>query len=610
MLPVEYRKMLYEASKLALQRCHFPEEYYTTKMVVILKKGDPLLIKNRRYLNVGRMSQQYLMKIVSASLLSYVEKVGFICEGQFGFRSKRGTDLAVATTLYKIATINAKSAITLTALDLSSAFFCVTYKNLESLFRKIIHEDSLQFFLNLLKQRKSVLHHKGKKTEPFDTPLCGTAQGEPTSPIFFIMIMSACLRYALDQRSNNPSEGVSGGMFADDMMLLAWSHNMADLLSRTSKIVGKTAEYAVNCGFKINNSKSEIVVFGNNQLRKQFPKYYDSPVGPIKRKSEVNMLGIRFDENLSFKPQTKHILQRLDWHCVNIHRLKNLGIKKHILRVLFSVAFGTFNSGIGIISPQADSFYDEAQRKINFTIRKILNIKLGENNKHMAQNVMLRLTDVFPFHLQHKRMGLLTLNRVVKNKAPAALFEAINNHLEIPAGWPSATDDCKTIWEINDVGPKIKIQTDQTMMANPSMLKKVFPMNMSNWFNDLPSYIRVKLGTEEFDKLVINHIKLQCFHPIKKDPLKCNFCKDDIEHNLDMEELVKKIRLNYNHKNHSDLENQLIEDFSLLSNLLSMWIIKILLEQDVIIDNQNWSEEESFETNSDNSSIFLYSECQ
>ena len=77
-----------------------------------------------------------------------------------------------------------------------------------------------------------------------------------------------------------------------------------------------------------------------------------------------------------------------------------------------------------------------------------------------------------------------------------------------------------------------------------------------------------------------------------------------------MHELVKKIRFNYNHKNHVDLENQLAEDLSNLSNLLTVWIIKILLNQDVIINNQNWSEEESFETDSDktNSSIYLFSD--
>ena len=125
------------------------------------------------------------------------------------------------------------------------------------------------------------------------------------------MIMSACLRYAIDASKNCPAEGESGQMFADDMQLLCWSHNMADLLSRTSKVVKKTAEYAINCGFRINNTKSEIVVFGNYQLRKDFPKIYNSPVGPIKKGKDVNLLGIRFDENLSFKPQTEHILKSL-----------------------------------------------------------------------------------------------------------------------------------------------------------------------------------------------------------------------------------------------------------------------------------------------------------
>ena len=276
------------------------------------------------------------------------------------------------------------------------------------------------------------------------------------------------------------------------------------------------------------------------------------------------------------------------------------------------MAFGTFNAGIGIMPQQPESFYDEAQRKINSTIRKILDIRLGPDKKHLAQNILLRMTDVFPFHLQHQRMGLLTLNRIIKNKTPKILFNAINEHLDKPDGWPQAADERKTAWLLNGDGPKIKIQTEQTMASNPIMLRKVFPMNMHKWFNELPAHIRLALGTNEFDKLVISHLKGKCFHPIKKKQDDCKFCRNEIIHNLNQEDLIKKIKLNYNTltKSPREIDSQITEDLSNLSNLVSLWFIKMFLNNDVVVDGQNWSEEESMETDSNDSSIFMFSECR
>ena len=137
-------------------------------------------------------------------------------------------------------------------------------------------------------------------------------------------------------------------------------------------------------------------------------------------------------------------------------------------------------------------------------------------------------------------------------------------------------------------------------------------MNMNTWFNALPADIRIHLGTKKFDKLVIDHLKNKCFHPIKKNQDDCKFCRHETMHNLNQEDLIKRIKLNYTSPTTSqrDQEKLINEDLSSLSELVSLWFIKIFLNEDVVIEGQNWSEEESFETNSDSSSIFIFSECQ
>ena len=84
----------------------------------------------------------------------------------------------------------------------------------------------------------------------------------------------------------------------------------------------------------------------------------------------------------------------------------------------------------------------------------------------------------------------------------------------------------------------------------------------------------------------------------------------DVSFNLNQDDLIKRIKLNYNHCSPRDLTQQIEEDFSNLSNLISVWLIKMFLNEDVVVDDQNWSEEETSSTDSENSSIFLFSECK
>ena len=128
-------------------------------------------------------------------------------------------------------------------------------------------------------------------------------------------------------------------------------------------------------------------------------------------------------------------------------------------------------------------------------------------------------------------------------------------------------------------------------------------MNMAPWFNDLPINIRLAFGNDKFDKLVLDHLKAKCYHPIKKSPKECKFCHDSIDVNLNQDDLIKRIKFNY--KNKSLSHYSVSEDLSNLSNLLALWLIDMYLNKDIIIDGENWSDEESFETNSDDSNSFI-----
>ena len=232
--------------------------------------------------------------------------------------------------------------------------------------------------------------------------------------------------------------------------------------------------------------------------------------------------------------------------------------------------------------------YHEAQVKINRAIRNICDIKLV-NGKHIPQRILLNLVDILPFHLQHQRMALLLLNRVMKNKKPAELYEIILEHLDQPLGWQAGMKR-EPHHGINGEGPMLKLYNPKTMNANQSTLKRVFPLSCKDWFNKLPWEIRFELGNKKFDHMILNHLKQKCSHPIKKDPMKCSICRKQIDFdNINLEVLVQNLQFEYDQELTcpQNYDDQIIS----LSTYIDCIILKITNDNDLIIDEDNWSEE-------------------
>ena len=595
MLPDSYKKMMYDSCKTALKLNNFRDDYALTKWIAILKKGDPMDKKNRRYLSIGKLEQQFKFKIVACVLLMWAEMTNFLCGAQFGFRAKSGTDLAVGTAIYEIASTHRDAAVAMTCLDLSSAFFCVTHDNLRNLFRKIIHEDSRPFFEKMLQPRRAKMFAKGKSTEEFVIPSCGTAQGEGTSPILFILIMSACLTYTLDRKSENTNkEGQSASMFADDLQLLTWACSVFMLIQRTDEVIIRAAEYTTNCGFRINAKKSEIIIFGNKNLCKEFPSIYSSPCGDIVRKYIINMLGIRFTSQLDFLPQITHILNKLDWHCLNIRRLKDYGLKQHVLRVFFMPVFGNFNYGTGLMPKWPDKYYDKAQVKINRTVRYILDLQRDEKGHHIPQRLMLKMIGIMPFHLQHKRNAILLLNRIYKNEKPEKFLGYINRHMYRPENWdPTNKNGSHVALILNNDAPRLNFYTDETRMANPQMMKQAFPNTMAPWFNELPASLRLLLGTKRFDYEYLKYACEFCSHPVKKKYYNCSFCKEQIQiEDINLDDVICDIKLRYQRDSFpsEDEECKTIDKINLFNNICTL---KMIYEKVIEIEGCKWDVESS-----------------
>ena len=174
-------------------------------------------------------------------------------------------------------------------------------------------------------------------------------------------------------------------------------------------------------------------------------------------------------------------------------------------------------------------------------------------------------------------MALLLLNRVVKNQQPKELFDIIMSHLVLPKDWCIGCEILSN-HRMNGEAPLIIANNSNTINANQTVLKRIFPVNCQDWFNKLPWEIRYKIGSKKFDHEILDHYRSHCFHRITTTEDKCSDCKTKTNFdNINIEEVLEDIQLEYDDENalSQKMKNQIIS----LETILSCILLKINNEE-------------------------------
>ena len=263
MLDEKYFPIIEKMIKFWTNGGNYPKKFLSGKLKPILKKGDIDIIKNRRFISVGNVFQQLLGKIIASALLDYVERHYILSEKQWGFRSGRSCELAVANLIYK-AKRRPKTTVTrLIFLDLSSAFFCVKKDELLKVLSKFIRKDTLKCLEKMLLARRAVVISEGLESEEIEIEDIGVPQGEACSPLFFILIMNGIFIHVSETSDLDARVGIDFQGFADDSQLEVFSKCTKEIEELSERGWRRTKEYVQTVGFKINPTKSEALHYGH-----------------------------------------------------------------------------------------------------------------------------------------------------------------------------------------------------------------------------------------------------------------------------------------------------------------------------------------------------------
>ena len=525
-LPKSFGNHIVNSIRINTLRGCYSNRFLCNKITPIPKKGDPSNIKNIRFLSVPNIFASLEGKYVASALANFIENKNLLYKDQFGFRKYHSCSQAIGTILWyhHVKYHNRKNL--LVCLDLSNAFGRIAYAIILHVLSLLVHPVSMVYFNSMFRDRYGVIVSQGQKSEKFRLPKIGCPQGEPTSPIFFNLIIDS-VKTVFKNEIN--SEIV---LFADDMSLLISGATWEESFDKATDLVNKVNQFLKKIGLQCSPGKSAGVILGKKDDEPNFKDVLDTNEGPIKIVDETILLGYRFCSNLDNESHVNYICQRFNHQQACLRNLIDYDDKKQLLKIANSLHFGLINYMLDILPKFKKEHYEKLQVILNRTIRMIVGVKISDR---ISQSRLLAAAEWLCIHYLHQKALLCHINRIIMNKKPFVLYEAIRKCIRYTSGHSFQARDelkyatyCPGGKEYNDFlikGERIpEMNFDNEFNVPEAKLKKVFPYNVVNFFNQLPVYIRLLLGSPDFTTEVRMFFAIKCQHKLGNK--KCSYCSN------------------------------------------------------------------------------------
>ena len=156
----------------------------------------------------------------------------------------------------------------------------------------------------------------------------------------------------------------------------------------------------------------------------------------------------------------------------------------------------------------------------------VYNIKWKKENS-WSQRDLLRLANWPPVRIQHEMAAMIFLNKITMMPNIEYLHETVSHHLRYPNGKKVLEYEFKEREKgyLNDVLcedwiPVLGMNNEDRRLMGRKALN-VFPLCSKDWFNNLPNFIKYKIGTKSFEEAIYGWYHVQCWCRNAKECSKC-----------------------------------------------------------------------------------------
>jgi hypothetical protein len=252
-----------------------------------------------------------LESLVKGDLEAHLKRVNGLPGSQYGFRPKRSCTLALAQAQAGWLSGAAKGQVVgLMAFDLSAAFDTVAAEQLAPTLRALgITGRELRWFLDYMSGGKQCVVWDGTVSGLVDV-----RQGLILGPILFIILTSGNASFIGVEEDENI-------VFADDSNVWQTGSTKEDVARKLTEKAALFVEYTRKMGLSMNASNTQLLFSSCAGNVTKTPVEVDrSVIHPV---DTIELLGVRYDRNLSTKPHIKALLAAVRQRASVISRLAN-----------------------------------------------------------------------------------------------------------------------------------------------------------------------------------------------------------------------------------------------------------------------------------------------
>ena len=333
---------------LSISTGTFPSKLKTSRTIPIYKAGNPLSCDNYRPISLLSSLSKILEKIISIKLVNHLEINHLLHQNQYGFQHNKSTIHHLLHLTNHIAQeLNSKQFCIGVFLDLKKAFDVVSHNILLKKLEKLgIKGLTLKWFESYLSNRKQCVEIGGVSSSSKNLDI-SVLQGSILGPILFLCFINDL----------SLSTVLLALLFADDTIVLASGYNLPDLINHVNEEMQKLANWFRANRMAVNISKTKYMIFRpkGQQLNLQGKTviYNNNEIGqpdspelifelercfndnPVKEHRTYKLLGVYFDEHLSFDQHVQTVCSKISQSNFIISRAKNF-LDKKSLKMLYS----------------------------------------------------------------------------------------------------------------------------------------------------------------------------------------------------------------------------------------------------------------------------------
>ena len=392
-LPNNVISILSYIFNLSLSQGKFISNFKHAKIIPLFKKGSAKDVSNYRPISLLSCFSKILEKLVYNRLYSFLEKSNAINEHQFGFRKKHSTSHLTSLLTANIATSFENKMNTLGIfLDLSKAFDTINHEILlNKLYHYGIRGTVYNWFKSYLIERSQQVDYNSHISN-IRTISSSVPQGSILGPLLFIIYVNDfpnCLKF-----SSNLS-------FADDTTVILSAKNSNLLVQKGNKELKNIDNWLIANKLSLNIKKTKYMIFSTSSSNRTQKKSLLTIRGkPIDRVSSIKLLGVIFNEHLTWKDHMEMLLSKLKSSLYCVMRVKPYLNKESLLTLFHSLILSHIRYCITTWCFGHNVLLNKLQKICNKFMKMIFISKSIKNSKKTKiTNIMYNIQQLYKLNI-------------------------------------------------------------------------------------------------------------------------------------------------------------------------------------------------------------------